>query len=329
MQGLRQRYLREEYTARINKVIDYIDSNISKDLSLNELAAVAHFSPFHFHRIFSAMVGETLNGFIRRLRIEKAATMLVQNPRRSITEIAFECGFSGSSAFARVFQETFQMSASEWRAGKYSKTSKNGKTDSKEGKQVSNIKQDFDVQSLYTDSMTKQTWRVGMKNNKELVTNVEVKDIPEMHVAYIRHIGPYAGDEQLFGNLFNRLCAWAGPRGLLSSPETKFITIYHDNPDITDESKLRTDVCISVPPDTQVGGEIGKATIPAGKYAIGHFEIAPDQYGNAWNAVYGGWLPESGYQPDDRPCFELYLNDPKQHPEGKHVVDIYAPVKPM
>ena len=168
-----------------------------------------------------------------------------------------------------------------------------------------------------------------MKNNKELVTNVEVKDIPEMHVAYILHIGPYAGDEQLFGNLFSRLCAWAGPRGLLSSPETKFITIYHDNPDITDESKLRTDVCISVPPDTQVGGEIGKATIPAGKYAIGHFEIAPDQYGDAWNAVYGGWLPESGYQPDDRPCFELYLNDPKQHPEGKHVVDIYAPVKPM
>ena len=329
MQGFRQRYLREEYTARINKVIDYIESNISKDLSLNELAAVAHFSPFHFHRIFSAMVGETLNGFVKRLRIEKAATLLVQNPRRSITEIAFECGFSGSSAFARAFQETFQVSASEWRAGKYSRTSKNGKTDSKEGKQISNIKQDFDVQSLYTDSMAKQTWRVEMKNNKELVTNVEVKDIPEMHVAYIRHIGPYAGDEQLFANLFSRLCAWAGPRGLLSSPEIKFITIYHDNPDITDESKLRTDVCISVPPDTQVGGEIGKATIPAGKYAIGHFEIAPDQYGDAWNAVYGGWLPESGYQPDDRPCFELYLNDPKQHPEGKHVVDIYAPVKPM
>ncbi|MBN2187332.1 MAG: AraC family transcriptional regulator [Dehalococcoidia bacterium] len=329
MQGFRQRYLREEYTARINKVIDYIESNISKDLSLNELAAVAHFSPFHFHRIFSAMVGETLNGFVKRLRIERAATMLVQNPRKSITEIAFECGFSGSSAFARAFQETFQVSASEWRAGKYSRTSKNGKTGSKEGKQISNIKQDFDVQSSYTDSMTRQTWRVEMKNNKELVTNVEVKDIPDMHVAYIRHIGPYAGDEQLFANLFSRLCAWAGPRGLLSSPETKFITIYHDNPDITEESKLRTDVCISVAPDTQVGGEIGKATIPAGKYAIGHFEIAPDQYGDAWNAVYGGWLPESGYQPDDRPCFELYLNDPKQHPEGKHVVDIYAPVKPM
>ena len=168
-----------------------------------------------------------------------------------------------------------------------------------------------------------------MKTNKELITSVEVKDIPEMHVAYIRHIGPYAGDVQLFGKLFNKLFSWAGPRGLLRFPETKVITIYRDNPEITDESKLRTDVCITVPPDVKVDGEIGKAIIPAGKYAIAHFEIRPDQYGDAWSAVYGGWLPESGYQPDDRPCFELCLNGPKEHPEGKHIVDIYASVKPL
>ena len=329
MQDLRLKYLREEYNSRINRVIDYIEANLSKELSLKELADVAHFSPFHFHRIFSAMVGETLNGFIKRLRIEKAATMLTQNPKKSITEIAFECGFSGSSAFAKSFQETFQMSASKWRVGGYPKISNNGKADSNEGKQIGNIQQDFDVYSFYTDNMTKQIWRVEMKANKELIANIEVKDMPEMHVAYIRHIGPYAGNEQLFGNLFNRLCNWAGPRRLLRFPETKFITIYHDNPDVTDESKLRTDVCLTIPPNTQVDGEIGKAIIPAGKYAIAHFEISVDQFGDAWNAVYGGWLPESGYQPDDRPCFELCLNDPKEHPEGKFVVDIYAPVKPL
>ena len=76
-------------------------------------------------------------------------------------------------------------------------------------------------------------------------------------------------------------------------------------------------------------GEIGKAKIPAGKYAVAHFEITPDQYQDAWNAVYGGWLPESGYQPEDGPCYELYLNDPKEHPEGKHIVDICVPVKPL
>jgi AraC family transcriptional regulator len=332
MTNLKQKYLLEEYIARINRVIDYIEMNISKELSLEELAVVAHFSPFHFHRIFSAMVGETLNSYIKRLRIEKAATMLIQSTRKSITEIAFECGFSSSSAFARMFQEAYHMNASEWRAGGHLSISKSSKKKSKEEKQVSNVRQEFIIRSLYTNTITKQMWRVEMKANeanKKLITSVEVKDVPEMHVAYIRHIGPYAGDEQLFSKLFNKLCAWAGPRGLLHFPETKFLTIYHDNPDITDENKLRTDVCITIPPEAQVDGETGKAVSPAGKYAVAHFEISPDQYGDAWNALYGGWLPESGYQPDDRPCFELYLNDPKQHPEGKHIVDIYAPVKPI
>jgi AraC family transcriptional regulator len=115
----------------------------------------------------------------------------------------------------------------------------------------------------------------------------------------------------------------------LRFPETKVLTIYYDNPDITDESKLRTDACITVPADTQVDGEIGKTTIPAGKYAMAHFEIMPDQYQDAWNAVYGGWLPQSGYQPEDGPCYELYGSEMGTDPKGKHIVDICLPVKPM
>ena len=165
--------------------------------------------------------------------------------------------------------------------------------------------------------------------NEDIQTQVEVRDMPEMHVAYVRHIGPYKGDQELFARLFNKLMAWAGPRGLLRFPETKVLTIYYDNPDITDESKLRTDACITVPADTQVDGEIGKTTIPAGKYAVAHFEIMPDQYQDAWNAVYGGWLPQSGYQPEDGPCYELYGSEMGADPKGKHIVDICLPVKPM
>jgi AraC family transcriptional regulator len=70
-------------------------------------------------------------------------------------------------------------------------------------------------------------------------------------------------------------------------------------------------------------------TIPGGSYAIGHFEIDDQGYEAAWNSIYGAWLPESGYQPDDRPAFEHCKNDPKEHPEGKSIVDIYVPVKPL
>jgi AraC family transcriptional regulator len=320
-------YLRQEYIARVNRVIDYIEANISKDLSLKELADVAHFSPYHFHRIFRAMVGETLNDFIQRVRIERAASKLVQNPKQTVTQIAFECGFSSSSAFAREFRRVFGMSASSWRARGNLDCSKYSQTESKDSQAVGNIGQDAVVSLQYTQGIN-QLWRVNMKTSG-IQTNVEVKDMPEMHIAYVRHIGPYAGNQELFGSLFNKLCTWAGPRGLLRFPETKMLTVYRDNPEITDENRLRVDACITVPADTQVDGEVGKAVIPAGRYAVAHFEITPDQYGNAWNALYGGWLPDSGYQPADGPCYELYLGDPKQHPEGKHIVDIYAPVKPL
>ena len=328
MQNNINQYLRESYISRINRVIDYIEAHIDADMSLEELADVANFSPFHFHRIFHAMVGETLSGFIQRVRIEKAADRLLANPKKSITDIAFEYGFSGSSAFARAFRDTFHMSASKWRTGGYLEYRKQSKINSNEGQFLSNKRQDFDVSVHYTPGILIQNWGILMKS-KKIETNVVVKDVPKMHIAYIRHIGPYKGDIELFSGLFNRLCTWAGPRGLLQFPETKILTIYHDNPEITDESKLRTDVCITVPEDTKVDGEIGKTIIPAGKYAVAYFEITTDQYQDAWDSLCGGWLPESGYQPDDGPCYELMLNDPKTHPEGKHIVEICIPVKPL
>jgi AraC family transcriptional regulator len=325
----KQEYQREEYVSRMNRVIDYIETNIAIDLSLENLAKISNFSRFHFHRIFRAMVGETLNQFIQRIRLEKAAAQLIANPKKSITAIAFDCGFSGSAAFARVFKETFQMSASEWRSGGHLQDRKIRKTNSKESQTVGKIWKDVDVSSCYVDNVTKNLiWRIKMKDKNQM--QVEVKDLPEFHVAYVRHIGPYKGDSALFEKLFEKLMRWAGPRGLLRFPETKFLAVYHDDPKITDESKLRTSACITIPEDAPVEGEIGKMAISAGKYAMARFELADSsEYQGAWNTVFGVWLPESGYQPDDGPCYELYLNDPKEHPEHKHIVDICIPVKPL
>ena len=88
---------RKEYLARINNVIDYIDNNITDKFTLDKLSSVANFSKFHFHRIFASIVGETLSNYILRIRLEKAATLLVYNPNLSVTEIYLDCGFSSSS----------------------------------------------------------------------------------------------------------------------------------------------------------------------------------------------------------------------------------------
>jgi AraC family transcriptional regulator len=89
------------------------------------------------------------------------------------------------------------------------------------------------------------------------------------------------------------------------------------------------DVALSIPPGTATDGAIGTRTIPAGRYAVGHFEIEPDKYSTIWDMMVGQWLPESGYQFDEGPCFELYRSGPDDHPGGKHLVDLYIPVKPL
>ena len=95
---------RSEYQLRINRVVDHIEAHLAEPLPLEALAKVAAFSPFHFHRIFLAMVGETPQRFIQRLRVEKAATDLRLRPHVSVTEVALEAGFSSSAAFARAFR---------------------------------------------------------------------------------------------------------------------------------------------------------------------------------------------------------------------------------
>src|SRR3954469_21906532 len=106
---------RREYAARMNRVVDYIQSHLAEPLDLERLAAVACFSPFHFHRLFHAWMGETLQAFVHRLRLERAAHLLLFNPAQSISEIALECGFSPPSTFARAFKTAYGQSATDFR----------------------------------------------------------------------------------------------------------------------------------------------------------------------------------------------------------------------
>ncbi len=314
-------FLRQEYLGRINRVMDYIDSHLDRAFSLEELADVACFSRFHFHRIFSYTVGETLGDYIRRIRLERAGSFLVQHPKDSITTVSLDCGFSSPSSFARAFKERFGMSATEWREGGWRRSklckarSKVEQTDSKGGEAAEG-------------GLSYPQWRKtkpGRIEMSKLRYKVEVKEMPELEVAYIRHIGAY----NQIGEAMQRLFKWAGARGLLRFPETLTLAVYRDDTKTTETEKLRSDACIIVPTGTKVDGEVGLMTIPGGKFAVGHFEIDETQFGQAWDALLGEWMPSSGYQSDGRMCYELYLNDPRTHSEKKFLVDICEPVKPL
>lgn len=314
---------KQSYISRINNVINYIENNIDNEVRLKDLAQVADFSPFHFHRIFKALVGETVNTFIRRIRVEKGAMMLAYNPELSIIKIAMKNGFSSSQSFSRDFKEFFNITPSEFREQNNSKichTLSKNRNDS-----IFKVCYDGDKGRHFIQLSSNSEKNVEVYNKINM--KVEIKNLEPMHVAYIRHIGPYVGNSDIFGKLFGQLCGWAGPKNLIG-PNSQFMTVYYEDPKVTAPEKLRMDVCMTVPEDTKVDGEVCSQTLGGGKYAVARFELKdPREYEGAWNSVYGQWLPESGCEPDNRPSLEIYRNDPKSDPNGLHIVDICIPIK--
>lgn len=272
-----------DYKSRINDVYDYIENNIGKDISLEDLAFVSNFSKYHFSRIFEAMVGETPFEFIKRVRLEKAATLLRMNPGTTVTEIALNCGFNDLAVFSRNFRDYFGKSPTKWRNSI---------------QENSNHNQTFETTSVYLDS------ELNRNNNMEQLQSAKVTHFSDLVVAYIRHTGPYQGDAGLFYKLFNRLFSWTRPRGLMERPNASPLVIYHDDPCVTEKEKLRMSICLPVPPDTPVNDEIGKMKLPGGRFLSARFIVFPHEMPKAWQWIYGSWFPASGYQPADQLPFE-------------------------
>ena len=180
--------------------VDYIENNLDRDFTLEEIAAVTGFSKYHFHRIFHVFTGETLFQFIQRLRLEKGATLLLNDPAKPIINIALECGFASSASFAKSFKQYFGCTATNWRNQGYAthmNESNLGKEGSNQGQQLRNTGKASISSNVYIEyANNTQIWRYELMENLNRV--VEVKELPETTLAYVRYVGPYKGDSQLF-----------------------------------------------------------------------------------------------------------------------------------
>ncbi len=300
----------EFYKDRLNRVVDYIQANLEADLSLKELSGIAYYSEFHFSRIFRVAMGESVYQFIRRLRLEKSAEMLLLNTGKSITEIALLCGFATPSSFAKSFKKHFIMNATEWRNKSNALFDKKSTPIQIENGQISIIK-----------GSPVWTFKKG-----DSIRQVVIENFSPSNVAYIRNVGPYQGDEKLFNQLYTRLFQWAGSRGYLNE-DTFTLNIYHDNPEITDNNKLRVMVAIPVNSTVKPSGPIGIIKVSGGKYGTCRFLLKKNEFGEAWDWMFSAWLINSGYERDDRESFERCFGE--KLIDGVHYfdVDICIPVK--
>ena len=154
-----------------------------------------------------------------------------------------------------------------------------------------------------------------------------IKQLEEREVAYVTFTGNYMGNSEVFKGLFDKLCGWAGPKNLITSG-TVFISAYYDDPQTTKPEDLRLDVCMTIPPDTEVEGEIKKQTLPGGKYVVMKTELkGPEEYGPAWMEVVE-WMKNNNEEIDmSRASYEIYLNNPEEHPEKHHILEICMAAK--
>ncbi len=283
----------ETYRRRVLRVLLYIEEHLDDDLTRDRLAAVACFSPYHFHRIFTAFTGEPLHKYIRRLRLERAVARLVRSTQ-PVTRIAFEAGFETHEAFSRAFRQAYDLSPRDVRSG------------------ATNGKPIFlhPEQSLH------------LKPIGETTMDVRVEKLNPKRIAFLRHVGPYAG----IGEKFQRLCAWAGSKGAMG-PDTEVLGVYHDNPEVTPPEKLRSDATLTVDDGVTAEGDVQVGEIAGGPYAIATHKGSYAGLMESYRWLYGVWLPQSGHDPADAPCFEKYLNSPEDTAEDDLLTEIHVPLR--
>lgn len=301
--------MNSQYEDKIDKVINYIDNNLSEKINLSILAEVSNFSQYHFSRIFNSVLGESPMSYVTRKRLERSVYYL-RKTHMSILEISNICGFTSISSFNSAFKKHFSMTPSEIRkiSGKISNFSS----------KLSNNQEVIEPSICYNkggnNNLMRRVWDM----------NISIEKLPEYEVAYIRHVGSYLDTRKTW----EKLTQWAVKNNILQTKQY-FIGISQDDPNIVQEHVCRYDACVTIPLEFHKEDYDGVKfkKLSEGMYALYKFYDTNDKFALAYQSIFGQWLPKSDYDLDARECLEFCMNNPFDDPEGKCRVDLYIPIK--
>lgn len=275
------------YLQRINAVIAHVRENLKDELSLDVLARVAGFSPFHFHRLFKSITDETINDMVVRLRLERAVSLLRATPELSVTAAAFESGFKSVSVFSRLFKKQYGLNARQWDRQRPLKNSKNGQVSDRLPRYTLEHLSDFAAQDEF---------------------KVQLRSLPEQQLAYIRVYDSYRKFSQVV-EAYYRLIEWYRRRGGRLE-QTTLYGMSQDDPEVTPLRLCRFDWCLNVPAGWEADGEVSMQNFPACQVATIRCVGDLSQEYRAIQYLFRYWLPHSRYQPANLPGMEIYRRQP-------------------
>lgn len=293
---------RSYYVQAAQRIIEHVSAHLDEALDLQALASEAALSPFHFHRVFLGMVGETPVELVRRLRLERAAWQVVNTPR-AVTEIAFDSGYETHEAFTRAFRASYGTSPTGFRRRRQPR-----------------IELAATCGVHFRNGGPVQPF-IPRQSGARLM-DVQITQRPALRVAAVRHVGPY----NQIPLAFERLGELVNDTGLIAHAGVAMLAIYHDDPDAAPVEQLRSDAAIVVPEDAPLPDGLTEQRVPGGTYAttthIGPYE----QLGDAWARFMGEWLPASGRRVGPGVSYEIYRNTPGEVPSEALRTELYIPL---
>jgi AraC family transcriptional regulator len=282
---------------RFRRVLGHIDAHLDDVPSLDELASVACYSPFHFHRRFSALTGLSVHRYVQLLRFKRAAWQAAFRPGVSITRMAMDAGYESAEAFSRAFSQRLGRSPSEFRTSP-----------------------DWSRWTLAWADIDRVR-RFHMARHHDLGA-VRIVEVPHITVARLRH----QGDPSLIGHTIQRFIAWRRLHGLHPSRSATWNVVYAD-PEATPPDEYRMDLCVTCGHVEANADGVVADTIEGGRCAVLR-HVGPDsQLADSVRFLYGEWLSATGEVPRDAPLFWQRVMFFPDVPEHEAVTDIYLPLQ--
>ena len=275
-----------DYVQRINKVVAYINNHLDETLDLKKLANEAALSDFHFHRIFKALKGEAIGGYITRLRLEATARLL-RYTALTIEEIAFNIGYETTASLSKAFKKQYGISPTEYRTNKDTYIMK---------KEIINPD-------------------LALKAPKTVI--LEPKNL-----IYVALTGAYGSLD--YGKAYEQLWAVIKAQKLFTKG-IESICISYDDPKITEGSLQRSDVCLAIHKSATPQEEVSCKTLAGGKYAVFFYQGSYENLSQVYDTAVR-WVIDHQYTLREEPFFEKYLNDARRTPKEKLKTEIYIPI---
>jgi AraC family transcriptional regulator len=285
------------YYERINTIKQYIHEHMDEPLNRELLAELAGFSVPHFHRIFTAHVGENISAYVRRVRMERAARQLLAN-EVNITEIAFNSGYETHSAFGKAFKQSFGVTPTEFR----------------------------ELNPKVAAHMIDK--RILYRRKETAMQPQEIRTLPDTKVLYARasEVMTSYAFQTANGEAFRKLHGYMDAHQLMGKAR-QFIAIYPDDPEIGKEVRFDAGAILEEGVEPPVSDGMGYQTLRGGRWAIFRHIGPYENLWQTWQGIYRDWLPTSGYELRDAIPFEDYVDDPSKVEREKLRTDIYIPIQ--